>query len=93
MGISTVATGGINNCLVDLKIAFALALKATASSMIIAHNHPSGNPKPSEADKTLTHRFYEAGKLLDLNVLDHIIVTKETYTSLADEGLMTAMPF
>ena len=88
LGISTVALGGISSCLVDLKIAFATALKASASSIILAHNHPSGNKTPSEADKRLTSQFNKAGKLLSLPVVDHIIVTTEGYTSLADEGMM-----
>lgn len=89
IGISTLATGGISGCLVDLKLAFATALKSRASCIILAHNHPSGNKTPSEADKNLTQQFALAGKILDLNVLDHLIVTKEGYTSFADEGLMT----
>jgi DNA repair protein RadC len=89
IGISTLATGGISGCLVDLRLAFATALKSRASCIILAHNHPSGNTTPSEADKHITQKFAEAGKLLDLNVLDHLIITKEGYTSFADEGLMT----
>jgi DNA repair protein RadC len=88
IGISTIATGGISNCLVDLKLVFATALKASASSIIIAHNHPSGNVTPSEEDKTLTARFAQAGRILELPVIDHLIVTREGYTSLADEGLL-----
>jgi DNA repair protein RadC len=56
--------------------------------MILAHNHPSGNTKPSEADKTLTAKIKEAGKLFDITVLDHIILTKNSYYSFADEGLI-----
>lgn len=93
MGISTLATGGITQCVVDLRLAFATAIKASACNIILAHNHPSGNTKPSEADKTLTERFTLAGKILDLKVLDHIIVTKENYLSMADEGLMEFLPF
>lgn len=89
IGVSTVATGGVTGCLVDLKLVFALALKTRATSIVIAHNHPSGNLQPSEEDKRLTARFAEAGKLLDLTVLDHLIVTKEGYTSFADHGLMS----
>lgn len=88
LGISTVATGGVTSCLVDLKIVFALALKARATGVILAHNHPSGNTSPSDADKTLTTRFAQAGRLLDLPILDHLIVCKEGYMSFADQGLM-----
>ncbi|MBN8698724.1 MAG: JAB domain-containing protein [Chitinophagales bacterium] len=92
IGISTLATGGISGCLVDLKLAFATALKSRASCIILAHNHPSGNTTPSEADKSITQKFTEAGRLLDLNVLDHLIITKEGYTSFADEGMITRSP-
>ncbi|MEP7165208.1 MAG: JAB domain-containing protein [Ferruginibacter sp.] len=92
IGISTLATGGISGCLVDLKLAFATALKSRASCIILAHNHPSGSTIPSEADKSITQKFTEAGKLLDLSVLDHLIITKEGYTSFADEGLITRLP-
>lgn len=88
LGISTVATGGMTSCVVDLKIVFAMSLKAKATSIILAHNHPSGNRSPSNADKTITAKFIEAGKLLELPVLDHLIVTKEGFTSLAEEGLL-----
>lgn len=92
IGISTLATGGISGCLVDLKLAFATALKSRASCIILAHNHPSGSTTPSEADKSITEKFTEAGRLLDLTVLDHVIVTKEGYTSFADEGLISMAP-
>lgn len=93
IGISTLSTGGISQCVVDLKLAFATAIKASASCMILSHNHPSGNTKPSEADKTITCRFNEVGKILDLPILDHLIITRDGYSSMADEGLMTPTPF
>ena len=92
MGISTIATGGISSCVVDLKIAFAAALKARASGIIMAHNHPSGETRPSEHDKRLTNIFAQAGGVLDIPVLDHIVVTKDGYTSMADEGLIVSSP-
>lgn len=88
IGISTVATGGMTGCLVDLRLVFAMALKARATGIIIAHNHPSGNPEVSEEDKFLTRKFTEAGNLLDIKVLDHIVVNKEGYTSFSDRGIM-----
>ncbi len=88
LGISTIATGGLSECLVDLRLAFATALKARASSIIIAHNHPSGNMSESEGDKVLTRKFAEAGKLLNIPVLDHLVVSKEGYTSFNDKGIM-----
>lgn len=86
LGVSTLASGGISSCLVDLKLVFATALKACASAIILSHNHPSGNLTASPEDKALTRRFNEAAKILDIQVLDHIIVTNEGYTSFADEG-------
>lgn len=86
LGISTVATGGISACIADLRLVFALAIKAKATGIIISHNHPSGNMKFSEQDKILTSRFREAGKTLDIPVLDHIVVGKDEYLSMADSG-------
>ena len=92
LGISTLASGGVAQCVVDLKLVFAMALKAKASGMIIAHNHPSGNKKPSANDKTLTAQFSIAGRILDIPVLDHLIITNEGYTSMAVEGLISGKP-
>ena len=64
------------------------ALKANACCLILTHNHPSGNLKPSNADEALTKKISEAGKLLDIQMLDHVIVTSEGYYSFADEGLL-----
>jgi DNA repair protein RadC len=88
IGISDIATGGIAGCVVDPKIIFATALKARASGIIMAHNHPSGNLTPSQADIDLTRKMKEAGKLLEISVLDHLIMTSESYYSFADEGLI-----
>lgn len=88
IGVSTLATGGIADCMVDLKLVFALALKAKASGIILAHNHPSNNPVFSEADCRLTKQFQQVGALLQINILDHILVTKSTHTSMSDKGLM-----
>ena len=86
LGIYEVSSGGVSGTVADPKLIFSAALKANASSLILAHNHPSGNTKPSEADRQLTRKVKEGGKLLDITVLDHIIVTTEGYRSLADEG-------
>ena len=88
LGVSEIATGGITGCVVDPRIIFATALKTRASGLILAHNHPSGNLKPSEADISLTRRLLQGGKLLDISVLDHLIVTPHKYCSFADDGLM-----
>lgn len=88
LGVTTLGTGGTSFCAVDIRLAFMAALKANASGIIMAHNHPSGNLNYSENDMSLTRRFVKAGKLLDIPVLDHLILTEEAYTSFADNGLM-----
>lgn len=88
LGVSEIATGGTSSCLADPKVIFATALKARAANLILAHNHPSGNLTPSEADKSLTRKLKEGGRLLDIAVLDHLIVTSRNYRSFADDGLM-----
>ena len=73
----------------DPKLVFAAALKASASYIILCHNHPSGNTKPSNADLLLTERLKEGGKFLDLPIQDHIIIAgDDDYYSFADEGLL-----
>ncbi|QHT70743.1 JAB domain-containing protein [Rhodocytophaga rosea] len=86
LGLVEVSTGGVAGTVADPKLIFAAALKANASSIILAHNHPSGNLKPSEADLQLTRKLKEAGKFLDLPILDHLIITGESYYSFADTG-------
>jgi DNA repair protein RadC len=89
LGIHRVAEGGLCGTLVDVRCVFQVALKANACSVIVAHNHPSGNSIPSEADKSITQKIKEAGKFLDIPMLDHIILLPdEGYTSFADEGLI-----
>lgn len=91
LGVSLIATGGVSDCMVDGKILFATALKARASGIILAHNHPSGAKDFSTADRTLTKKFAEAAKLLDMNVLDHLVLTAEGYVSLSDQGGMPSV--
>lgn len=86
LGICTISKGGTAGTVVDSKLVFATALKGCAQSIIISHNHPSGNLMPSEQDKRLTRRLVEIGRALDLPVLDHVIVTVDGYYSFADEG-------
>lgn len=86
MGWSRISVGGQAGTIVDPKVIFQIALKANASSIVLAHNHPSGNSKPSENDLRLTTKMENAGKFLDLPILDHIIITSEEYFSFADEG-------
>jgi len=88
IGIYESGSGGSENCVVDLRLIFACALKANAKKLILCHNHPSGNLKASEGDLRLTQHMIQAGKLLDIPVIDHLIITAEGYLSLADEGLL-----
>lgn len=86
LGVVDISTGGNVGTTVDSKLVFAAALKANAHSIILAHNHPSGNLQPSIQDQNLTRRLIEIGRLLDLPILDHIIVTSEGYYSFLDDG-------
>ena len=88
IGKFQVSDGGVAGTVVDPKKLFKLALENNASYVILSHNHPSGNLKPSEADILLTRKLIEAGKLLELPILDHIIMGEEKYLSFADEGLL-----
>ncbi len=88
LGIFEVSTGGIAGTVADPKLIFVAALKAGASGIILSHNHPSGNLNPSQADMDLTRKIKEGGKLLEISLLDHIIISSESYYSFADEGLI-----
>ena len=83
-----ISSGGISGTVADPKIIFKAALDQYASSIILIHNHPSGNLKPSRADMELTNKMKTAGKLLEIPVLDHIIFGDEGYLSFADDGLL-----
>lgn len=80
--------GGITGTLVDVRLALKRALELGATSIILCHNHPSGNLNPSSADKQLTQKLKAAGESLDIKILDHLIVTERSYFSFADEGLL-----
>jgi DNA repair protein RadC len=83
-----VSEGGVSGTVADPKIIFKLAIDELASGIIVCHNHPSGNLKPSDSDINLTKKLKEAGKVLEIAVLDHIIVAHHQYFSFADEGLI-----
>lgn len=83
-----VSQGGVAGTVADPKIIFKIALEELATGIILAHNHPSGNLTPSKADIDLTRKIKEAGKLLEIQVLDHIIIGSQKYFSFADEGLI-----
>lgn len=83
-----ISSGGVSGTVVDPKMLFRIAIQDLASSIILCHNHPSGNKKPSEADIKLTKQLKEAGKFLEIPILDHIIITDQDFFSFADEGMM-----
>ena len=83
-----VSQGGVAGTVADPKIIFKNALQELASGVIVAHNHPSGNLKPSQADIDLTKKLKEGGRLLEIQVLDHLIIAGQKYFSFADEGLL-----
>jgi DNA repair protein RadC len=83
-----ISHGGVSGTVADPKIIFKAALEELASGVILAHNHPSGNLSASQADLDLTRKLKDAGKLLEIQVLDHLIVGGQKYFSFADEGLL-----
>jgi DNA repair protein RadC len=83
-----ISRGGISGTVADPRIIFKKALEAEATSIILCHNHPSGNLKPSRADEDLTAKLQQAARYLDIILLDHIIVSEQGYYSFADEGLL-----
>lgn len=88
LGVYCLAKGGISGCIVDVRIILSVALKSLATGIILIHNHPSGNLKPSLDDIEITNKLKESCKLLDIMLLDHLIITKDNYFSFADEGLL-----
>jgi len=88
MSKKRISEGGIAGTVADPKKIFKIALDAQASSIILCHNHPSGNLKPSEQDKQLTRKIVQAGKTLEIAVLDHLIFGNDSYFSFADENML-----
>jgi len=84
---SQLSKGGITGTSVDIRLIFKLALENSATGLILCHNHPSGNLKPSDADKKITRKICDAGDNLDVKVLDHLIITESKYYSFVDEGI------
>jgi len=87
-GIALISTGGTTMTVVDTKIIFKHAIDNLAEGIILCHNHPSGSLMPSRQDIKVTKKIIEGGKLLDINVFDHIIITEDSYFSFSDEGLI-----
>jgi DNA repair protein RadC len=88
IGWFKVSQGGLSGTVIDVRLILATALNCLASAIILAHNHPSGNLHPSEADISMTKKLREASNYMDIQILDHIILTEEDFYSLADNGLM-----
>lgn len=87
LGIAEVSRGGISSTVIDPRIIFQFALKAHASGLILAHNHPSSDPTPSESDVQVTKKLMEAGCVLNIMILDHLVISGDgSYYSLGDEG-------
>ncbi|AZA50404.1 JAB domain-containing protein [Chryseobacterium carnipullorum] len=86
--VSQLTQGGISQSVVDVRVLFKTALDHFSTGIIIAHNHPSGSLKPSKEDMGITQKIKEAGKTLSIQLLDHVIVTHDTYFSFSDEGLL-----
>jgi DNA repair protein RadC len=88
LSLFAASKGGITGPVMDPRLIFTAALKRGACNLMLAHNHPSGNLKPSRPDEELTYKCRDAGRLLDIKVIDHIIVSSEGYFSFADSGLI-----
>lgn len=90
LGVFPLSVGGITGTVVDIRLIFSIALATASTSIILAHNHPSGNMKSSKADIELTRRIKEGANLMDIKLLDHLIISpiEGEYYSMADEGIL-----
>lgn len=88
LGVYQAFAGGMTEVSIDPRLILAAAVKSLSVAIVLSHNHPSGNLKPSRADEELTAKIKEAAKYLDIKVIDHLIVSSEGYLSFADEGLL-----
>lgn len=89
IGLSCVSVGGLAASIVEPRQVFKIAILSNAAAIVLAHNHPSGNPEPSREDIRITRQLVEAGKLMGVPVHDHLILTDHGYTSLAERGLLS----
>lgn len=83
-----IGKGGLSGTVADSRVIFKIAIQHLASGVIVCHNHPSGSPRPSDSDIMLTRRLRNAGEMLDILVVDHVILTQDTYFSFADEAIL-----
>ncbi len=81
LGYAQISSGGVSQTVIDPKIVFQYALKLNASGIILAHNHPSGKLTPSAADKSITEKIQKSGKLMDIELLDHLILNRTNYST------------
>lgn len=88
LGIYELSKGGISGTVVDVRIILSVALKCNASGIIMVHNHPSGNIKPSVADSKITRRLKDACDLLEISLIDHIIISRDSYFSFTQDGFI-----
>lgn len=88
LGWVDISTGGVTGTVADPKLILVAALKANACGIILSHNHPSGSLRPSRADEEMTQKIKMGAQFLDIRLMDHIIITSESYFSFADEGLL-----
>lgn len=88
IGWYKVSQGGLTHCVVDQRVIFSIGVQCGASAFIVAHNHPSGNLVPSNEDLGITRKLIEGGKILDILCLDHLILSGDSYISMADESLL-----
>lgn len=88
LGFYKVSSGGMTGTVADVRMIYTLAINALSTGIIVAHNHPSGTLEPSKADRDLTKTLARAGEILSIRLLDHIIITEESYYSFADNGLI-----
>jgi DNA repair protein RadC len=86
LGFCEISNGSIDQTTADPRLIFGMLVKVGATQAIVCHNHPAGCVKPSEADKQITRKMKEAGNLLNIKILDHLVITPETYYSFADKG-------
>lgn len=88
LGVHHISTGGLSSTFVDPKIILQAALLTSAAAIVLIHNHPSGNKRPSECDVRLTRKIQEAAQLHDISIIDHIILTSEGFYSFSDERML-----
>jgi DNA repair protein RadC len=86
LGIRKVSSGGLTSTIVDVRLIFSIALKGLATSIIVFHNHPSGNVQPSDNDDAVTQKIFDAGKIMDIQLSDHLIISPHKYYCYAESG-------